>query len=32
MKPDGISRDQVLKQLAEITNNTYPNIYFVPKK
>ena len=32
MKPDGISRDQILKILVEIINDAYPNIFFVPKE
>ena len=32
MEPVGVSRDEFLKVLVEILNDTYPNIYFVPKK
>ena len=32
MEPVGRSRDDFLKILMEIVNDTYPDIYFVPKK
>ena len=32
MNLDGITRDQILKELVKIINDKYPNIYFVPKE
>ena len=31
MKPDGISSDQILKDLVEILNDVYPNVYLYRK-
>ena len=32
MEPKGVSRDEFLRELVKIKNETYPNIYIVPKE